>query len=103
MPRYIDADALKDVVSEYLVIGIKPLLGFIDEQPTISPDELCGVVHCCHCLHAEPREPVGIKTEIFCRLLCAGMRKDDYCSYGKLRTNGAAHMEGNDDGTLDNP
>ena len=43
MPRYIDADALKDVVSEYLAMGIKPLLGFIDKQPTVSPDEVRGV------------------------------------------------------------
>ena len=43
MPRLIDADALKDVLREYLVIGIKPLLRFIDEQPTVSPDEARGV------------------------------------------------------------
>jgi hypothetical protein len=38
MSRPIDADALKDVLSEYLVIGIKPLLKFIDEQPTIETE-----------------------------------------------------------------
>ena len=43
MPRYIDADALKDVLMEYQIIGIIPLLDFIDEQPTISPDDVRGV------------------------------------------------------------
>ena len=52
-----------------------------------------GVVHCRNCYHAEHRNPIGKKTEIYCRLFIAGTREDDFCSYGKFLTNCGAKME----------
>lgn len=55
-----------------------PKVRDIETAPTI----LRGAVHCGECRYAERRTPFGIKTEIICRLFCAGMKAHDYCSYG---------------------
>ena len=54
------------------------------EDTGMKPEEMKFpvVVHCAHCHYAESRKPIGIKTEIFCSLFCAGMRAHDFCSRG---------------------
>lgn len=105
MSRFIDAEpfdciswkGIPEGYDDTFDSGVLYVADLIDDQPVICTDELQGVVHCCHCRHAEPRDPVGQKTEIFCRLFCAGMREHDYCSRGKLRTNSVPWMEASDD------
>lgn len=61
-----------------------PKVRDLETAPTVSADEVRGVVRCSECKYAMHRTPVGIKTEILCDLFYSGMKKDDYCSYGKM-------------------
>jgi len=82
MPRYIDADAI-----HYVEIGKGveiALASDIDKIPTISPDEVRGVVHCkdckwCHAGYCEKYDdliPWG----------CANKPWEDwFCADGKRR------------------
>ena len=73
MPRYIDADAFDaDCRKRYCTDcnnynGVKcracwvdDMLGDVDDAPTVSPDEVRGVVHCRECSHADKDLPGAI-------------------------------------------
>lgn len=90
--RLIDADAFWKAMTTRFdsCADLGEIMDVLDSMPTLSPDDLRGVVHCRDCRYAERRTPIGIKTEILCRLFSAGMKAHDYCSYG-------AKMEVTDD------
>jgi len=75
MSRYIDADAIKDLLMEY--IGLTN--GFdraFSEAPSID------IVHCRECIHYgrdSERNTYG------CNLHSIGMTPSDYCSYGERK------------------
>lgn len=83
MPRYIDADALRDALYEADAITMKGVR-ILYQFPTISPDEVRGVVHCkdckwCHAGYCEKYDdliPFG----------CANKPWEDwFCADGKRR------------------
>lgn len=96
--RPIDADALihhfyeTEYASMYYVEVVKRI---IDAQPTLSPDEVRGVVHCGECKFW--RRPPSCEGLARCETGETGIRyrsKNDFCSRG-------ARMKGTDDGTTD--
>lgn len=48
------------------------------------PDELRTIVQCKDCKHAYKRKPIN-KTAVLCELFGAGMKDNDFCSYGERR------------------
>ena len=77
MGRYIDADALKEWLDEYLSVFKKydkgTIKGFVDHAPSID------IVRCKECKH----NPKGIGW-VSCPMTGANTRKpDDFCSYGE--------------------
>lgn len=82
MPRYIDADALKNAFEEdgHLTGYIEES---IDEQPTIDTDDMRGVVHCEDCRFW--RRPPSCEGLARCETGESGIRyrsKSDFCSKG---------------------
>jgi hypothetical protein len=89
--RAIDADALKDVIQQHdypladrlnsIDTGMFTLGIFqaIDEQPTLSPDDVRSVVHCGECSHADKDLPGAI----YCTMWDAWeVPEDGFCYKG---------------------
>lgn len=82
--RLIDANALKEAWKDVAVDGatlsyIYGLFKSVDDAPTIDAVE---VVRCKDCKHAYKRKPIN-KTAVLCELFGAGMKDNDFCSYGE--------------------
>ena len=107
MPRYIDANALYDNISdlfvEYLAVTsnnearniVKSLYkvildDLVDNAPTVSPDEVRGVVHCKECKHTE-RDGTD-DPAIYCKVWDRWeMPEDGFCYKGaKMEVEGDA-------------
>lgn len=82
MPRYIDANALQSNMMEMVASGLYGLEDMIDaviEAPTVSPDEVRGVVHCSECSHADKDLPGAI----YCTMWDAWeVPEDGFCYKG---------------------
>ena len=85
--RLIDADALKAKYEQMLPeIGdgyhketLQDVLFELDYAPTISPDEVRGVVHCGECVHADKDMPGAI----YCTMWDAWeVPEDGFCYKG---------------------
>ena len=80
MSRYIDADALKEWLDEYLSVFKKydkgTIKGFVDHAPSID------IVRCKECKWAKANG-----TYQWCGRLdsTAQITADDFCSYGEVR------------------
>lgn len=86
MSRYIDADAMKEWLDEYLSVFKKydksEVKGFVEHQPSID------IVRCKECKWGKPYSDKQLE----CDALGLGGLKfpDDYCSYGVRKTNTTA-------------
>ena len=74
--RLIDADALNPMRCPRSIAEMRE---WIDNAPTIDAVE---VVRCKDCRHAYKRKPIN-KTAVLCELYGAGMKDNDFCSYGE--------------------
>ena len=78
MSRYIDADALKEWLDEYLSVFKKydkgTIKGFVDHAPSID------IVRCKECVHHDP-EDNGCDCGMW--HMPFATKPDDYCSYGE--------------------
>ena len=73
--RLIDADACID----YIRNNNQHAWEALAYAPTIDAVE---VVRCKDCKHAYKRKPIN-KTTVLCELFGAGMKDNDFCSYGE--------------------
>lgn len=91
MPRYIDADALRNEFSERPpdYYSTSYILDSIDSAPTVSSDVVRGVVHCGECKFW--RRPTSCEGLARCETGETGIRyrsKNDFCSRGaKMEVN----------------
>ena len=64
---------------------IREYIYFVDDNPNgtsgMTEEE---VVRCKDCRHAYKRKPIN-KTAVLCELYGAGMKDNDFCSYGERR------------------
>ena len=62
---------------------IREYIYFVDDNPNgtsgMTEEE---VVRCKDCKHAYKRKPIN-KTAVLCELFGAGMKDNDFCSYGE--------------------
>ena len=81
MPRYIDADKIP--FRFYAGDELMARKDVIDAMPTVSLDEVCGVVHCGECKFW--RRPPSCEGLARCETGETGIRyrtKNDFCSCG---------------------
>ena len=82
MPRYIDADKLQTDMMEMVASGLygpEDMIDAVIEAPTVSPNEVRGVVHCGECVHADKDMPGAI----YCTMWDAWeVPEDGFCYKG---------------------
>ena len=78
MSRWIDADAFKTWIDEYVSVFKKSdkteIKGYISHQPSIE------IVRCKECKYWRNKDPQQIPTA---SIMCGHMHPDDFCSYGE--------------------
>ena len=78
MSRYVDADAMKEWLDEYLSVFKKydksEVKGFVEHQPSID------ICRCAECKHWRNTDAEKIPTA---SIACGNMHPDDFCSYGE--------------------
>lgn len=84
--RLIDADALKKEWTiqspESYNTDAAEVIDSIDNAPTVAAVE---VIRCEACKNGEAWEHKHGYVAITCRLLCADVGSDDFCSYGERK------------------
>ena len=79
MSRWIDADAFKTWIDEYVSVFKKSdkteIKGYISHQPSID------IVCCRECRHRNER--CGMGEHRWCEILNMSTTPDDFCSYGE--------------------
>ena len=78
MARYIDADALMELVGRERLDTRERIANLIERQPTADVVE---VVRCKDCKHGSQYT----NDKVWCSLGATSYRPNDYCSYGERR------------------
>ena len=87
MSRYVDADALKEWIDEYVSVfkksDTREIKGYIEHQPTI---DAVSVVRCKQCKYAEVADPTDDQDGYICQFHRGSIWfSGSYCSWGERK------------------
>ena len=87
MSRYVDADALKEWIDEYVSVfkksDTREIKGYIEHQPTI---DAVSVVRCKQCKYAEVADPTDGQDGYICQFHRGSIWfSGSYCSWGERK------------------